>query len=57
MPTGPASIRTDYASIQQNEVAALQSIYMDDFKSVQVKPAAWSVRLNSPTSVVLIPRP
>lgn len=34
---------TDYVEIQQNEVAVLQSIYMEDFEEAQVKPAAWSV--------------
>lgn len=37
--TGP----TNYAEIQQNELAVLQSIYMDDFEGVKVKAAAWSV--------------
>jgi hypothetical protein len=35
---------TDYVEIQQNEIAVLQSIYMEDFEEVKVKPAAWSVR-------------
>lgn len=34
---------TDYVEIQQNEVAVLQSIYMEDFQEAQVKAAAWSV--------------
>ncbi|ERF70092.1 hypothetical protein EPUS_00279 [Endocarpon pusillum Z07020] len=33
---------TDYVEIQQNEVAVLQSIYMEDFQEAQVKAAAWS---------------
>jgi RWD domain len=36
---------TDYAEIQQNELAVLQSIYMEDFEEVKVKAAAWNVRL------------
>ena len=34
---------TNYIEIQQNEVAALQSIYMEDFEEVKIKAAAWSV--------------
>jgi hypothetical protein len=37
-------VPTDYVEIQQNEIAVLQSIYMEDFEEVKVKPAAWSVR-------------
>lgn len=53
--TTPAAFNqgpTDYAEIQQNEVAVLQSIYMEDFDEVKVKAAAWSVRLRS---IVLLP--
>lgn len=34
---------TNYAEIQQNEVEALRSIYMDDFHEVKSKSAAWNV--------------
>lgn len=34
---------TKYLEIQQNEVAVLQSIYIEDFEEVKVKAAAWSV--------------
>lgn len=36
---------TNYVEIQQNELAALHSIYMEDFEEVKVKAAAWSVSL------------
>ena len=36
---------TNYGEIQQNEVAALQSIYMEDFVEVKTRAAAWSVCL------------
>ena len=49
-PAGPGTVLeahnhgpTNYIEIQQNEVAVLQSIYMEDFEEVKVKPAAWSV--------------
>ena len=35
---------TDYEEIQKFEIEALQAIYMDDFKEVQMKPGAWNVR-------------
>jgi hypothetical protein len=53
--TTPAALNhgpTDYAEIQQNEVAVLQSIYMEDFDAVKAKAAAWSVRLGN---VALLP--
>lgn len=34
---------TNYAEIQQNEVEALRSIFMDDFEEVKTKSAAWNV--------------
>lgn len=42
-PTTYTQGPTDYVEIQKNEVAALQSIYMEDFEEVKVKAAAWSV--------------
>lgn len=33
---------TDYVEIQQNEIAVLRSIYMEDFEDVKIKAAAWS---------------
>jgi hypothetical protein len=43
---------TNYAEIQKNELAVLQSIYMEDFEEVQVKAAAWSVRPPPQTHIV-----
>jgi RWD domain len=43
MPTTYIQGPTDYKEMQQNELAALQSIYMEDFEEVKVKAAAWSV--------------
>lgn len=42
-PTASTQGPTDYVEIQQNEVAVLQSIYMEDFEEVKGKAAAWSV--------------
>ena len=39
---GPAS--TDYAEIQDNELQALASIYMENFEAKESKPGAWNVR-------------
>ncbi len=44
---------TDYVEIQQNEVAVLQSIYMEDFEKAQVKAAAWSVSIVYPSFSVM----
>ena len=41
-PSGPST--TDYGEIQQNEVEALRSIFMDDFQEDEVKKGAWNVR-------------
>lgn len=38
-----ASRTTNYAEIQQDELEALRSIYMDDFKEEAVKTGAWNV--------------
>ena len=35
--------RTNYAEIQQDEVEALRSIYMEDFEEEEVKMGAWNV--------------
>ena len=40
-------VRTDFQAIQQDEIEALRSIYMDDFKEMQ-KKAAWNVGERSP---------
>ncbi len=34
---------TNYAEVQQDELDALKSIYMDDFEEVKAKAAAWNV--------------
>lgn len=41
-----ASLTTNYAEIQQDEVEALRSIYMEDFEEQEVKTGAWNVGLN-----------
>lgn len=38
---------TDYSEIQQNEIEALRSIYMEDFKEDAVKTGAWNVGCNT----------
>lgn len=42
--TVATSAVTNYEEIQKFEIEALQAIYMDDFKEVQMKPGAWNVR-------------
>ena len=42
-----APLATDYEAIQQDEVEALRSIYMDDFKEQQ-KKTAWNVGATPP---------
>lgn len=37
------SQRTDYEQIQQDEIAVLQSIFMEDFVEEKSKAAAWNV--------------
>ena len=37
------SVRTDYAGIQDDEIEALRSIYMDDFQEERPKVGAWNV--------------
>lgn len=34
---------TKYAEIQQDEIDALRSIYMDDFEEQEAKVGAWNV--------------
>lgn len=34
---------TDYAEIQQMEIDALKSIFMEDFEEEEMKAAAWNV--------------
>lgn len=36
---------TNYSEIQDNELEALRSIYMTDFRDVKGKPSAWNVCL------------
>ncbi len=36
---------TNYAEIQENEIDALRSIYMDDFNEEEVKVGAWNVSI------------
>jgi RWD domain len=43
---------TNYVEIQQNELSVLRSIYMEDFEEVEVKAAAWSVRLDTPSNAI-----
>ena len=38
-----ASRTTNYQEIQQDELDALRSIYMEDFKEEAVKTGAWNV--------------
>jgi hypothetical protein len=40
---------TDYAQQQSEEVEALASIYLDDFKEVKGKSAAWGVSMETPS--------
>lgn len=52
-----ASRITNYAEIQQDELEALRSIYMEDFNEEAVRTGAWNVGVNmfSRTSSALIP--
>ena len=34
---------TNYSEIQNDEIEALRSIYMDDFVEHEIKPGAWNV--------------
>lgn len=38
---------TKYAEIQQDEIEALKSIYMEDFVEKEIKTGAWNVGLSS----------
>ena len=38
-----APITTDYAEIQQNEIEALHSIFMEDFVEHEARAGAWNV--------------
>lgn len=38
-----ATQTTDYFEIQQNEIDALHSIFMEDFVEEEVKAGAWNV--------------
>ncbi|KAI9837549.1 MAG: hypothetical protein M1819_007200 [Sarea resinae] len=57
LPSSPAGASFDYTELQQNEIEALQSIYMDDYEEVKGKGGAWSksadrsfkLRLKSPS--------
>ena len=42
-----ASLTTNYAEIQRDEMEALRSIYMDDFEEEEVKTGAWNVGYNA----------
>lgn len=52
-----ASRITNYAEIQQDELEALRSIYMEDFNEEAVRTGAWNVGVNmfSRTSSAMIP--
>lgn len=39
---------TNYAEIQQDELEALRSIYMQDFEENEMKTGAWNVGYNMP---------
>ena len=39
----PPTPSTDYASIQENEIQVLQSIFVDEFSEEETKAAAWNV--------------
>ena len=43
VPGTDATAVTNYEEIQKFEMEALQAIYMDDFKEIKMKPAAWNV--------------
>lgn len=38
---------TKYAEIQQDEIEALRSIYMEDFAEKEIKTGAWNVGVSS----------
>lgn len=40
---------TDYAEIQQMEIDALKSIFMEDFEEEETKTAAWNVSVSCPS--------
>lgn len=42
---------TKYAEIQQDEIEALKSIYMEDFVEKETKTGAWNVGLSSPVRI------
>ena len=42
-----APATTDYSEIQQNEIEALRSIYMEDFEEDALKTGAWNVGCNT----------
>jgi len=39
-----APTATNYSEIQNDEIEALRSIYMDDFVEEELKTGAWNVR-------------
>lgn len=43
---GPAPGSTNYREIHQDEAEALRSIYGEDFQDVELRQAAWQVRLS-----------
>lgn len=43
LPAKMTPIRTNYVEIQQDEMEALRSIYMDDFVEEEAKMGAWNV--------------
>lgn len=43
---GPALQTTNYQEIHQNEAEALRSIYGEDFEDIELRRAAWQVRLH-----------
>lgn len=43
--------KTNYSEIQQDEIDALRSIYMDDFEEEESKVGAWNVGYSNRTWV------
>ncbi|MCJ1247866.1 hypothetical protein MMC30_005081 [Trapelia coarctata] len=52
-----ASTTTDYSEIQQNEIEALRSIFMDDFVEEEVKTGAWNKTTDRAFRLKLKPQP
>ena len=53
-PGNAAAAITNYAEIQGNEIEALRSIYMVDFRDLESKPTAWNVSISKESHVIVI---